>query len=85
MMRVKRTGKVMQIMKGSPRPEMRSGELVIDERLRPGIIADDEIRNPIRKVSISGVIEEAWAASLVIADEDEFEMALVLREVGEKP
>jgi len=70
-------------MRGSPRPEIRFGALVIDGLLRPGVVADDEIRKPIRHVRLDGSIEEAWASDLVIADEREFEMAIALREMSE--
>ena len=68
-------------MRGAPRPEMKKGSLVIDPNLRPGIIADDDIVHPIRKIRLDGCIVEVWAADLVIVDEKEFEKALVLREM----
>lgn len=52
----------------------------MDESLRPGIVADDDFRKPIRRVMLDGSIRDVWASELVIADEDEFEMAIVLRE-----
>jgi len=67
-------------MRGSPRPEIRIWEIVLDESLRPGIVADDDFRKPIRRVMLDGSIRDVWASELVIADEDEFEMAIVLRE-----
>jgi len=53
---------------------------VLNEEFRPGVVADDEIRQPIRRVMLDGSIRDVWASELVIADEDEFEMAIVLRE-----
>jgi len=56
---------------------------VIDGLLRPGVVADDEFRKPIRHVNLDGSIEEVWAFDLMIVDEGEFEMALALREMSE--
>ena len=69
-------------MRGAPRPEIRIGEFVIDEGLRPGIVLDDEVRQPIRRVRLDGHIEDLWASELVPVDLGEFEQALILREVG---
>lgn len=69
-------------MRGSPRPEIRIGALVLDERLHPGIVADDEIRGPIRRVMLDGSIRDTWASEIVLVDEKEFELAIALREVG---
>jgi hypothetical protein len=70
-------------VRGSPRPEIRSGDLVMDGLLRPGVVVDDEMRKPIRHVRFEGDIEEVWASDLVATDEREFEMAIIMREMIE--
>jgi len=68
-------------MRGAPRPEIRIGDLGLDDDLRPVLVADDDVRHPIRRVMDGGAIEEVWASELVIVDHERFEMAIILREM----
>lgn len=66
------------MMRGSPRPDIRVGALVIDEDLRAGVVTDDDVRCPIRKVMLWGSITDIWASDLEPVGVREFEKALIL-------
>ena len=69
-------------MLGSPRSGIRFGSRVIDSRLRPGIVVDDEVRCAIRLIRVGATYERAWASDLLEVDDAEFELAIMLRELS---
>jgi hypothetical protein len=63
------------------RPEIRRNSLVImevDDRVVPGVVADDDIHNPIRLVQVSGGITGVLADDLELTDREIFEKAIYL-------
>ena len=65
-------------MRGSPRPEIRVGDIVIDEELRPCVVIDDSVYQSIRSVMAAGVEKSVWASDLTPVTTEEFELAIML-------
>ena len=65
-------------MRGSPRPEIRVGDIVIDEELRPCVVIDDSVYHSIRSVMAAGVEKSVWASDLTPVTTEEFELAIML-------
>lgn len=66
--------------KTEPNPDVRQGSLCVNERtMKPCIVDDDDVQNPIRLVKVYGTemsVESAFAEDLMIVDHELFELAI---------